>query len=138
MTKYREVYDYFLSLIDDPYYFLEREDSDELMYRYLLNSIPKFRRCKQDLKDRNTEGFNVDLTDFEILILGNLMLVEYYNPKINTIELIKQALSWKDFSMSSQANHLNALLALKNSKQSEINQYIISYGYENTDLSLLQ
>lgn len=135
-TLFIEVYDYFLSQIDDPN-FIEMDDDDALKYRYLLNSIPHFRNCPK-LKDRNENEFFEDLTDMEIMILGGLMVAEYYNPQINTLNLLKQSVSSKDFSMTSQANHLKTLQDLKSSKKQEINSLMVLYSYDNGDLGALK
>jgi len=137
MTSFEEIYDIFLSQINDPV-FVEFDEDDELKYRYLLNSIPKFRKCKQDLSDRDDKQFNVTLTDEEKLILGTLMVIEYLNPQIVAQEHLRQFLNSKDFKMSSQGNHLEKLLAMFKAKKREVDKLIIDYTYNNGNLSDLK
>lgn len=137
MTKFEEIYDVFLSQISDPT-FMENDEDDELKYRYLLNSVPRFRKCKQDLSDRDEEQFNVDLTDEEILILGTLMVCEYLSPMIVSLQSLQQFLNSKDFELSSQANHLRSLMAIQKSKKQEVDKLIVDYTYNNGNLSELR
>ena len=136
-TNFEEIYDVFLSQISDPV-FMQRDGNDLLKYRYLLNSIPRFRRCKKDLRDRTEYTFNESLDDEEQLILGSLMVLEYLNPLIISIKNIEQFMSTKDFSMTSQAAHLKQLLDMKDSKKIEVDKLILDYTYNNGDLSLLK
>ena len=117
---------------------MEQDEEDELKYRYLLNSIPRFRRCKQDLVDRDNEQFNIALTDEEKLILGVLMVVEYLNPQIITLKHMQQFLNSKDFKLSSQGNHLDKLLDMRETKRKEADKLIIDYTYNNGKLSELR
>lgn len=138
MTPFTEVYDVFKSQFSDPI-FNSLTYSNDLMKRYLFNAIPKFRRSKQNLRDRNdtTEVFNVTLTDEELLILGVLMVAEYLNPQIISLELVKQTMSTRDFIISSQAAHLKQLMDLRRMKQEEADRLIVAYTYNNADLSEL-
>lgn len=136
-TTFDEIYDVFLSQISDPI-FMERDQDDSLKYRYLLNSIPRFRKCKKDLQLRTETLFIETLSDEEQLILGSLMVVEYLNPLITSIRNIEQFMSTKDFSMTSQAAHLKQLLDMKENKKLDVNKLILDYTYNNGDLGLLK
>jgi hypothetical protein len=138
-TPYSSVYDIFLSLFDD-ITFITVDSDDSLKKRYLQNSIPKFRRCLQDLTNRDdvNNTFNITLSDEEQLILGNLMVIEYLNPKIVSSKLIQQSMTSREFEMTSQANHLRQLQELKTDKQKEVSKLIVDYTYNNSDLSRLK
>lgn len=140
-TTYDDIFDVFLSQISDSTFInIPTVDLTDLMQRYLQNAIPKFRRCKQDLTNRDdiNATFNITLTDEEQLILGYLMVIEYLSPRIYSIELIKQSMSNRDFTITSQANHLKQLQELKNNKQREVSKLIVDYTYNNNDLSGLK
>lgn len=137
MTSFDEIYDVFLSQISDSA-FMDQDNDDQLKYRYLLNCIPRFRKCKKDLSKRDSSGFLEELTDEEILILGTLMVVEYLNPLIISIENLKQFLSTRDFSMTSQAAHLRQLLELREVKRIESEKLVLDYTYNNGDLGKLR
>lgn len=136
-TQFDEIYDVFLSQISDSI-FMENDADDSLKYRYLLNSIPRFRKCKLDLSKRDGLSFVERLGDEDILILGTLMVVEYLNPLIISIENIKQFMSTKDFSMTSQAAHLKQLLDIRDTKRKEAEKLILDYTYNNGNLGNLK
>jgi K+-transporting ATPase c subunit len=141
MTPYSDIYDVFLSQINDPIFDGLFEDTqDELMLRYLKNSIPRFKRCKQNLSERDDiiGQFNMALSDEEILILGTQMVVEYLNPKVSSLDLIKRSMSNRDFQMTSQAAHLKQIMDLRKMKQEDVQQLIRDYTYNNSDLSGLK
>jgi len=136
-TNFEEVYDVFLSQINDAK-FINTDADNLLKYRYLLNSIARFPKCMIDLKKRSETSFVEELTDQDILILGNLMVVEYLSPKIISLKNLEQTMSTKDFSMTSQAAHLKQLSDIKKDKQSEMNKLMIDYTYLNSDLRKLR
>lgn len=114
-------------------------DEDNLLkYRYLLNSIARFPKCMVNLKKRSETSFDEELTDQDILILSNLMVIEYLSPKIISLKNLEQTMSTKDFSMTSQAAHLKQLSDIKKDKQNEVNKLLIDYTYLNSDLSKLR
>lgn len=119
--------DYLLTLIDD--------DLQALIDKYRTSAIPKFKQCKK-LHDRDDalKEFPQTLTDEEVEILSNLMVVEWLKPQINSIEILKQSMSTKDYKMYSQANHLDTLIALKKETFAEIDNLIVSYTYSNNSL----
>ncbi|MNH66535.1 hypothetical protein D3C73_185680 [compost metagenome] len=137
MTLFDDVYDIFLSQISDPV-FMEQDQTDELKYRYLLNSIPKFRKCKSDLSKRDATSFEETLTDEELQVLGSLMVIEYLTPLIISIENLKQFMSTKDFTMTSQAAHLKQLLDIREVRKKEVDKMIVDYTYNNGDLGKLR
>lgn len=136
-TRFEEIYDIFLSQINDPV-FIENDEDDQLKYRYLLNSIPRFSKCKKDLSDRDEEKFNIELSDEEKLILGTLMVIEYLNPQIMSLKHTQQFLNSKDFKLSSQSNHLDKMLTLQAQKRREVNKLIIDYTYNNAKMDELR
>jgi len=77
------------------------------------------------------EGFIVSLTQEEIEIIAILMTVEWLRPKIFNIEILRQSLNTKDWSLYSQANHLKELSALKKSAEEDADTMIVSYTHNN-------
>ena len=110
------------------------------MLKYLNNAVPKFHKCKKNLSERTDEqdGFANELSDEEIEILANLMVVEWLRPHVNNLELLKQALTPKDFKLTSQANHLKELQTLRRDTQAEISRLLVDYSYNNNSLDDLQ
>ena len=97
-TPFTDVYDVFFSQISDPI-LMANDTDDSLKFRCLMNAIPRFPKCKKDLSQRTETGFVDDLSDEEKLILGVLMVPEYFKPQISSLENIKQSMSNKDFNL---------------------------------------
>ena len=140
-TPYTAIYTSFLDKISDQYLAsMVDEDLKTLLLKYLNNAVPKFHKCKNDLSQRTDEndGFVDNLTVEEIEILANLMVVEWLRPHVNNLELLKQALTPKDFKLTSQANHLKELQTLRRDTQAEISRLLVDYSYNNNSLDDLQ
>ncbi len=69
------------------------------------------------------------LSDYEIDIISNLMLVEYIKPQYLSSEVIKQSLSDKDFKIHSQANQLREIGLLYRNLRKEARKMITEYTY---------
>lgn len=141
-TYITEVYDYFLSSITDYTLLDERLTEEELnedLFTYFKKARARFYKCKQSLKLIENENTNkyfvssngepVKLTDFEILIITHLMLVEFIKPQLLSSEVLRQQLSDKDFKIYSQANQLRELNLLYRLLQKESNKMITEYTY---------
>lgn len=136
-TSFNEVYDSFLSkIVDYSYSNLTDDELEEQLESLLINAIPKFRRCKQDLSDRdmNVKEFNFDLTDEEREVIAALMTVEYLKPRIITTDLMKMQLSDKDFKLYSQANQIKELMGMYKEMKAEAQKLINDYTYYNADM----
>lgn len=135
-TPYHVVDNSFLSKITDDFLLsIPDEDLQKLIDGYRNSASIKFKQCNK-LSDRDDDlrQYNIALTDEEIEILANLMILEWLKPLINSIEILKQSMSTKDYKIYSQANHLNELMALKKETNAEIDKLIISYTYSNNSL----
>lgn len=111
-TPYTELYNSVLSKIKD-YDFLNLEESEvyEVLSDYLRPAIAEFRGCRQDLSQRNKVKFKCKLTDTEIEILSNYMVIAYLNSNYIRVPLaLKQTLSSKDFNAFSPANQLGKVM----------------------------
>ena len=138
-TPYVNINTSFLSKISDPYLLsMTDQELEELLLKLLNNSIPKFRKCKTDLSERDTDGFLEDLKPVEIEILANLMVQEWLRPQVNNLEIIRQSLGTRDFNMFSQANHLKELQNLRKETQIEIDKMLVDYTYQFNKLDDLQ
>ena len=99
MTLYSAIYKKFLNKISDVK-LLELSDTDiqEMLHEWLTSAIAKFRRCKNDLSNRDEvlESFNIDLLDIEIEILAVLMVHEWLEPQLNSTLLTAQVFGSKE------------------------------------------
>jgi len=138
-TVYTDIYTIFQSQISDPV-FNASTVLDSLSQQLLINSIPKFRRCLQDLNNRNdaTATFNIELIEDEKQILGNLMVIEYMSPQIIKLQLLEKEFTSKDFATTSSANQLEKLQLVRNERKKEVSKMIVDYCYNFSDLTLLK
>ena len=139
-TLFASVYNRFLGKItDDMYMELTPEDTIKDLQTLLIDAIPEFEFPRKSLEyiilerpiDKNsidTQGFVIkdvdgngyeDVSNFtatlsseEINILAILMMNNWLQRQITTIENIRMKYSGTDFKMTSQANHLAKLLTL--------------------------
>ena len=117
MTPFQKIYDAFLGRItDDMYMELTKEDTIRDCKSILLSAIPGFEFPRFNLYDydEEAESYRVDLTGEEINIFSYLMMMEWVQRQVTSIENTRMKYSGSDFKMTSQANHLDKLMKLKN------------------------
>lgn len=143
-TYLTDVYSSFLDGISD-YTFVSilQEELEEILFGFFKKARAKFYRCKQSLelfedvddiqyfgkKEEDGSITDVELIEFELMILAHLMTVEYMKQQVLSSEVIKQSLSDKDFKIYSQANQLRELNLLYRLVQKECGKMITEYGY---------
>lgn len=132
MTELSTIYDSFLSMISDYRFFkISPEALEDELFVYFKKARAKFYKCKKKLsisKDDNSL-IEDELSDYEIEVITNLMLVEYMKPIIISSEIVKQSMSDKDFKVYSQANQLRELNLLYKMLRAEANKMINEYTY---------
>ena len=135
-TSYEEIYNLAANKITDPEIaLLLPEDIEELFYGYLISAIPKFRKCKNDLSNRDDElrQFNVDLLDVEKEILAILVVREWLKPQLYSALLTKQVFSDKEQKYYSQSSHLSELRALDETLKIDAQKLSRDYTYGNSE-----
>lgn|SRR5574344_131926 len=131
-TSYEEIYNLAANKITDPEIaLLLPEDIEELFHGYLISAIPKFRKCKNDLSNRDDElrQFNVDLLDVEKEILAILVVREWLQPQLYSALLTKQVFSDKEQKYYSQSSHISELRALDETLKIEAQKLSRDYTY---------
>jgi hypothetical protein len=145
-TPFSVIYDSFLSkVVDDMYMELTELDTFRMLEELLINAIPKFEFPRVDLsayeieyvEDESTycgvesDNQNVKviiysggyfdnyLTAEEINILSTYMIVEWFGQQLASIENTRMKYSGSDFKFTSQANHMQKLLAIKKDYERE-------------------
>lgn len=135
MTNYDDIYDVFFDKSREyDIYELSEETSKEILYGYLKGAIAKFSRvCVSDLSDRDEdeECFNSDLSEIEVDILGETMVLMALKPKLNNSDLFKNGLSSKDYTLFSPANLLNAIQNSYDRCQKEVRSMMNEYSFTN-------
>lgn len=111
---------------------MSEDEVRECLHDYLVPAITRFHVCRKDLSDRNDEigEFNVKLSDIEVEILGNFLLIEYLDSTyIRTPTLLKSSLSSTDFNSFSSANMLDKLMAMHKTYLSENESLLSRYAW---------
>lgn len=112
--------------------FMSPDEVKEYLHDFLIPAIPKFHVCKKDLTDRDEilERFNVKLSDEEIEILSNYVLLEYLDSEyVRTPTLLKLALPSSDFKAFSPANMLEKLMNMHKQYLSENETLVMRYAW---------
>lgn len=113
-TTFKEIYDRFFGKItDDMYVEWTKEDTEKDVKNILIDAIPGFEFPRFPLYDYNEDSYNCHLTSEEINILAILMYNTWLQRQVASIENTRQKFSGSDFKMTSQANHLDKLIKLK-------------------------
>ena len=141
-TPFTAVYNRFLGKVtDDMYMELTPQDTIRDLRNLLIEAIPGFEFPRKILSDYTintttksasaieeadfvinsdedgnvlleTSSFSEDLTSEEINILAILMMINWVQRQITSIENTRMKYSGSDFKFTSQANHLAKLLTL--------------------------
>ncbi len=111
---------------------MSAEQVKDYLHDFLIPAISRFHVCRKDLTDRNDilQRFNVDLSDIEIEILSNYLLIEYIDSEyIRTPSLLKTHLPSSDFKVFSPANFLEKLMAMHKTYLSENETLLSRYAW---------
>lgn len=111
---------------------MTEEEVKELLHTYLIPAISKFHVCRKNLHDRDDEQevFNADLSDIEIEILSNYLLLEYIDSNyIRVPRILKGSLSSTDFNAFSPANLLGKMIEMHNQYLSENEGLVSKYSW---------
>jgi hypothetical protein len=133
-TPYNLVFEAFTSKIKDNLFLeLPQFDAEDQMISILNDALIYFKYPKVNILDKNDEAkiFNVDLGYEEIQITSHLMVSAWLDRQINNIELIKQKFTDRDFKITSQAEHLDKLIKLRDRQEARCKTLMKSYYNKN-------
>ena len=111
---------------------MSTEEVKDYLHDFLIPAISRFHVCRKDLNDRDDiiQRFNVDLSDIEIEILSNYLLIEYIDSTyIRVPTLLKVALPSSDFKVFSPANFLDKLMAMHKTYVTENETLLSRYAW---------
>ena len=111
---------------------MSTEEVKDFLHDYLVPAISRFHVCRKNLNDRDDilQRFNVDLSDIEVEILSNYLLIEYIDSEyIRTPSLLKVQLPSSDFKAFSPANFLEKLMAMHKTYVSENETLLSRYAW---------
>ena len=118
-TPLQEIYDAFWGKVtDDTFLEWTVQDTEKDLYNIFMDALPNFEFPRFPLYKftYNADGkqcFVAHLTQEEINILALYMVNTWLQRQITSIENVRQKFSGSDYKFTSQANHLDKLLALK-------------------------
>lgn len=111
---------------------MSTEEVKDYLHDFLIPAISRFHVCRKDLNDRDDiiQRFNVELSDIEIEILSNYMLIEYIDSEyVRVPSLLKVQLPSSDFKYYSPANHLDKLMAMHATYKTENETLLSRYAW---------
>ena len=111
---------------------MSTEEVKDYLHDFLIPAIARFHVCRKDLNDRDdiVQRFNVELSDIEIEILSNYLLIEYIDSEyIRTPTLLKAQLPSSDFKVFSPANFLDKLLSMHSTYVKENETLLSRYAW---------
>ena len=132
-TPYEKLYENLLSKFRDyDIPLMTTEEVKDYLHDFLIPAISRFHVCRKDLNDRDDiiQQFNVELSDIEVEILSNYMLIEYIDSEyVRTPTLLKVQLPSNDFKFYSPANHLDKLMAMHKNYVAENETLLSRYAW---------
>ena len=111
---------------------MSTEEVKDYLHDFLIPAVSRFHVCRKDLNDRDDilQRFNVDLSDIEIEILSNYLLIEYIDSEyIRVPSLLKVQLPSSDFKVFSPANFLDKLMAMHKTYVTENETLLSRYAW---------
>lgn len=111
---------------------MSTEEVKDYLHDFLIPAISRFHVCRKDLNDRDDilQRFNVELSDIEVEILSNYLLIEYIDSEyIRTPTLLKVQLPSNDFKVFSPANFLDKLVAMHKTYVTENETLLSRYAW---------
>ena len=108
------------------------EEVKDYLHDFLVPAISRFHVCRKDLNDRDDvlQRFNINLSDIEIEILSNYLLIEYIDSEyIRTPSILKVQLPSSDFKVFSPANFLDKLVAMRTAYTKENETLLSRYAW---------
>ena len=111
---------------------MSTEEVKDYLHDFLIPAVSRFHVCRKDLNDRDdiVQRFNVDLSDIEIEILSNYLLIEYIDSEyIRVPSLLKVSLPSTDFKAFSKANLIEKLMNMHSTYVSENETLLSRYAW---------
>ena len=131
MTPVQDIYKRFLSQIGTD---ILSELEEEIMYGYLENSLCEFDDWNEDLTI--IDGHIVaDLNSSDKLLIAENMVLYWLQPKINTEEILKVAVTDGDYTKKSTASVLDKLLKLEEKMKKRVDRKKIRRSWKNKRLN---
>jgi hypothetical protein len=108
------------------------EEVKDFLHDFIIPAISRFHVCRKDLNDRDDilQRFNVDLSDVEVEILSNYLLLEYIDSTyVRTPTVLKMSLPSTDFKAFSSANFIEKLMNMHKAFLAENETLLVRYAW---------
>lgn len=112
---------------------MSTEEVKDFLHDFLIPATSRFHVCRKDLTKRDDiiQQFNVDLSDTEVEILSNFMLLEYIDSTyVRTPMVLKVSLPSNDFKAFSKANFIEKLMEMHKTYLKENETLLARYAWE--------
>ncbi|MBF1543574.1 MAG: hypothetical protein HXO06_00090 [Prevotella salivae] len=131
-TKFQDIYDLFLSGIQD--YELANIDEDVIdrfLKQYLLLSLPYVIEANSDIEDIDVENeqFNIDLTLTEQALVAKAMTIVWVDRERKNLDILRKTVGDRDYKTVSTADQLKQLTNTHTALRKELEQQLIDYSY---------
>lgn len=137
-TTFKDVYQKFLSKIES--YELATvscEDFEYSLLQFLSGAIGLYFSGKLASRVENAskeeEHFGTVLTNNEQWMLATAMVYQWLDTRIYKEDLMKTAVTDRDYNETSPANQLKALKMIKDDLELELHKYSVNYSYIGFD-----
>lgn len=136
MTAYTTIYNSFLDKVNDyDLADMTAELAQTSMRGWLNQAVVRFlESCKKDLTQTEEGGFTEDLDLMEIDILTEGMVEAWLRPIRNNLDLLRNALSTKDFTTFSPANLLDKVNVTYSMAHANFLSRIKEYSFIRNDV----
>ena len=111
---------------------MSTEEVKDYLHDYLIAATTRFHVCRKDLTNRDdiVQRFNVDLSDMEIEIISNYLLIELLDSEyIRVPSLLTVSLPSNDFKAFSKANLIDKLKAMHETDVKENETLLSRYAW---------
>jgi hypothetical protein len=138
MTKYTQIFNVFLSKIEDSD-LPQLSENDQMLElnTWLDSALGEMEiegvKIMHDIHDRDSvKGiFNNTLSVGEIEVIARYMVIAWYDRKINSLEHILLFVGTKEEKFTNQKDHLAALKNARQGYRQEVRRMIAEYGFKN-------
>ena len=137
-TNFSEIYDLFLSQIDD-YEMADVSDIEleDVLLKHIQNAIPTLQDSTVDLNviDFQNKNFGTTLSFVEKSLFAKAMKLEWVREKRYSSELMRKAIGDRDFKAVQGVTYLKEIGALERQLEEEIRKELIESSYHGEYLS---
>lgn len=135
-TEFSEIYELFLSSIDD-YELSQVEDSEleEVLGSYLMNCFGHLQSGVRDLSDINKEEkkFNYKASIVEQGLIAKAMKLEWVSGKKHSQELMEKSIGDRDYKSVQGTEYLKELSRVEKDLKADIERGLIDYSFSDLE-----